>query len=147
MNKDIIKKGLIISKTLLFRYLLIQAGSFLRKPERVLSLADQAAAHVRRYQGLGDFAGDVVAGVKQLIRMVRAYARGEYNGITRTQVALIIGSILYFLTPVDIIPDAIPILGLLDDISLFAWLVMTIGEEMHEFAEWEQGLAASEEEE
>ncbi len=147
MNKEIIKKGLIISKTLLFRYLLIQAGSFLRKPERVLSLADRAAAHVRHYQGLGDFAGDVVAGVKQLIRMVRAYARGEYKGISRTQVALIIGAILYFLTPVDIIPDAIPFLGLLDDISLFAWLVMTIGEEMHEFADWEQGLAASEAEE
>ena len=147
MNKEIIKKGLIISKTLLFRYLLLQAGSFLRKPERVLSLADRAADHVRRYQGVGDFAGDVVAGVKQLIRMVRAYARGEYEGISRTQVVLIIGAILYFLTPVDIIPDAIPFLGLLDDISLFAWLVMTIGEEMQEFAEWEQGLAASEAEE
>jgi len=138
MNKEIIKKGIIISKTLLFRYLLIQAGGFLRKPERLLKLADQAVGRVRQYQGVGDFTTDIVSGIKQLIRMIRAYAQGEYDGITRTQLVLIVGTVLYFLTPVDIIPDAIPLIGLLDDVSLFAWLVMTISQEMEEFAAWEK---------
>lgn len=137
MNKDLIREGLRITKTLLFRVLIIHAGSFLRKPDRVWKLTKDAADRVQTYHTVGEFTHDVVDKVKQLCRMTRSYVRGEYEGITRTQVMMIIGTLLYFIMPVDMVPDTIPIIGYLDDLSLFSWLVFAISAEMQEFREWE----------
>jgi len=138
MNNSLIKEGLRITKTILFRVLIIHAGSFLRKPGRVWKLTKDAADRVQSYQSVGEFTHDIVDKVKQLCRMTRAYVRGEYEGITRTQVLMIIGSLLYFIIPVDMVPDTIPIIGYLDDLSLFSWLFFAISAEMEEYQEWEE---------
>jgi uncharacterized membrane protein YkvA (DUF1232 family) len=131
--KNLIRKGLIISQTLLFRFLLIRAGGFLRHPERILDTVHRAIHRLRSYEGPGALADDLLDSLKALFRMLKAYAKGEYQGLERNKALLILGSILYFLLPIDIVPDAIPILGWLDDLSLFAWVANTLHQELKEF--------------
>ncbi len=138
-DKDsLIERGLIISQTLLFRLLIIRAGGFLRNPRRILDLAERALKRLRAYDSVEALAGDALDALQTLLRMLRANARGDYTGLERKQLLMIIGSVLYFLSPVDLIPDAIPVLGLLDDLSLFAWLLNTLHEELRHFEAWER---------
>src|SRR5690606_6959912 len=47
------------------------------------------------------------------------------------------------LTPIDFVPDFIPVVGLLDDISLLAWFMTSIKEEIDKFADWEAAGSVS----
>ena len=41
--------------------------------------------------------------------------------------AIIIGSLGYLISPLDLIPDYIPVIGLMDDIGVLTWAVYRIG--------------------
>lgn len=43
---------------------------------------------------------------------------------------------MYFLSPVDAIPDFIPVFGMLDDIAVLAWLMKTLDDELNAFRTW-----------
>lgn len=74
-----------------------------------------------------------------LIRLVRAWGRGEYRKVTWKTVAIAAGALLYFLNPFDAIPDFIPAVGFLDDASMIALVVGSMRGEVQRFLEWEKG--------
>jgi len=45
--------------------------------------------------------------------------------------------LIYFLSPIDVIPDFIPVIGLLDDMALVAWFSSTLKDQLDKYAEWE----------
>ena len=142
MNKKIristlIKNGLKLSKTLLFRALTYRATGFLKKPQLILELLEQATKKLFKYQSKAELQHDVVANFGTSFRLLRAYADGSYRQISPKTFAITVATLLYFVLPIDIIPDVIPMLGLLDDISLLVWLFNTFGEELDAFQVWE----------
>lgn len=44
--------------------------------------------------------------------------------------SVVIAALLYFLTPVDAMPDFAPLLGYLDDIGVVAWTIKFLGDEI-----------------
>ncbi len=59
--------------------------------------------------------GDKLAYVPQMILLVRSYAIGEYREISKTELVLVLAALIYFVSPVDFVPDKIPFAGILDD--------------------------------
>lgn len=57
--------------------------------------------------------------VAQLLDWVRILAR-RFTQLTGPQKALVGGALLYFLAPVDLVPDFVPGAGLLDDLNMVA---------------------------
>ena len=53
-------------------------------------------------------------------QMIKDYFRGEYKEVPVGTIAAVIGTLLYVLAPVDLIPDFIPVVGYLDDAAVFA---------------------------
>ena len=53
--------------------------------------------------------------IKLLFEMIRDYWKGEYRAVPWTSIAMAVGALVYFLSPVDLIPDFIPVVGYLDD--------------------------------
>ena len=74
------------------------------------------------------------------IRMVKAYANGSYRDIDTKNIILMIASLVYFVTPIDLIPDFIPITGLLDDFTVVIWVFNKLQEEIDSFIAWENSL-------
>ncbi len=70
--------------------------------------------------------------------MVKAYAKGEYREIQWQNMVLIVAAILYFITPIDLIPDFIPITGLVDDFTVMVWVYNKIQQEVDKFILWEK---------
>ena len=50
-----------------------------------------------------------------MLRLIRAYFRGEYRNLSQDGLLTIIAAVSYLVDPFDLIPDEIPFLGFLDD--------------------------------
>lgn len=55
-----------------------------------------------------------------------------------TTIALIIGTLLYVISPIDMIPDALPAIGFLDDAAIIAATVEKIKVEIEKYKEWKK---------
>jgi uncharacterized membrane protein YkvA (DUF1232 family) len=74
-----------------------------------------------------------------LVRMMKAYVRGDYKEIPWKTIVLITAGLIYFVNPFDVVPDIIPVAGLMDDAALILWIFNTIGNDIEEFSKWESG--------
>ena len=48
----------------------------------------------------------------------------------------VVAGLMYFLSPVDAIPDFIPVFGMLDDVAVLAWLMKVLDDELNAFRAW-----------
>lgn len=101
-----------------------------------MRLVEKANREGRRLSSgpLAALAGDV----KALLRLIRAYAKGRYRDVSFESMVLIVGAILYVVSPIDVIPDSIAGVGLLDDAAVLAFVLRLVREEIDDFLEWEQ---------
>lgn len=76
-------------------------------------------------------------------RLLKAYASGEYRQLPWKTLIRVIAVLIYFVSPIDILPDFLPIVGLTDDIALMLWLFSGIKDDLEKFRQWEQTTAAT----
>ena len=62
---------------------------------------------------------------------------GRLPGDLWESLLLIVAAIIYFVSPVDAIPDVLPV-GLLDDAVVIAFVIGVVKEELDDFMEWEK---------
>ncbi|UFH56673.1 YkvA family protein [Spirosoma sp. KNUC1025] len=74
-------------------------------------------------------------------RLLRAYASGQYRELPWKTLLRVIAVLIYFVSPIDILPDFLPIVGLTDDIALMLWLFSGIKDDIEKFRQWEGGTA------
>jgi uncharacterized membrane protein YkvA (DUF1232 family) len=111
-----------------------RAERFLRDPDAADKLADKADAKVG---GKGSGAmSKIIAETRALIRLVRAYATGEYRHVSWESMVLVVGALIYVVSPIDVIPDVLPV-GLVDDAAVIAYVLTLVHEELVEFMQWE----------
>ena len=83
-----------------------------------------------------------ISAVKQIfsdyIRLFRSYINGSYRDVSWKSMLYITAVLLYFVTPTDLIPDFLPVTGLVDDATLAVWLYQHLTGEMTKFLEWEK---------
>jgi len=131
-------KGLKISQNVFFKVLTQRATKLIGKPAKIVFLLRDA------YQKLIDEKSDKTGFVQvrdimfSFIRLVRSYFRGEYRAISTKSIVIGIATLLYVVSPIDLVPDFIPIIGFADDISLMAWFIKAFQTELLKFREWEQ---------
>lgn len=47
--------------------------------------------------------------------------------------SIVVAAILYFIVPIDAMPDIVPLMGYLDDIGVIAWTIKFLGSEITEY--------------
>ena len=82
--------------------------------------------------------------IKLISRMLSNYLSGKYNETPWQTVVMLIAGLLYFLTPLDAIPDFIPIGGLIDDATVLVWLGKCFREDLANYKAWEDQVTTSE---
>lgn len=110
-------------------------GSTLNSPQKLLELV--ASAQIKTTKNLGDSLNAIMEPVNTVIRLLKAYASGEYRDISLESLTLIAASIIYFVMPVDVIPDFIIALGYTDDAALLAWTLRSVSQDLERFIAWE----------
>ncbi len=76
-----------------------------------------------------------------LFKLLKDYANGNYREVPFNVVAAIGGALLYVLSPIDLIPDFIPIIGYLDDAAVIAFCLNLIEKDLITYKIWKRESA------
>ena len=113
---------------------------FLPLAERLLSRGRLPAllfAVARKGPRIGRLREDV----KLLQSLCLAWWRGEYRAISPKALVTIVAGLLYFVSPIDAIPDWLLGVGFLDDIAVLGWVLKTVADELARFKAWRESQA------
>ncbi len=132
-----------ITKSFFFRRLLVRASGIIGKPFLLYEVAKNSLEKANKDSSIKGMASEGIASVRRLIRLVKAYAKGDYREVSKKNVILTVASLLYFVSPLDLIPDAIPFVGFLDDITIIGYVLSMLGEELTKFEAYENEQKAS----
>ena len=78
-----------------------------------------------------------------LTRMLRAWMQGDYKNISTKSIIAVVAALIYFVNPLDLIPDFIPIIGQIDDIFILGYLIKMLNKEIERFMVWEKEQKAA----
>jgi uncharacterized membrane protein YkvA (DUF1232 family) len=71
-----------------------------------------------------------------LLSLVKDYFNGNYKDIPKKSIIAIIAGILYFLSPVDLIPDFILGFGLIDDVFIIGLVIKQVAKDLEKYKIW-----------
>ena len=74
-------------------------------------------------------------------RLAKAYATGKYRAVSWRAMLILLAALIYFVNPLDLIPDLIPVAGFTDDFAILVWVYNSIQDEVDKFLEWEASQA------
>ena len=118
---------------LTFEQAKIKAESYVRHKEKLLWLIEKAAhKSVQCYE----FLLPSWESLQIFLRLLRAQLTGKFCAPAES-ILMIVAAVIYFLSPLDLIPDSIPVLGLIDDASVITWVAKANLTLISNFRQWE----------
>lgn len=102
---------------------------------KVLENSDSLKSKFRKQSKLVSFIDDF----KVLFSMLKDYYKGNYKAVPWYIISSIGATLLYVLTPVDSIPDFIPIAGYIDDAAIFGICLNFVRSEVEKYRVWKEG--------
>ena len=75
--------------------------------------------------------------VQTMLRVVRAYERGEYQQVSNDALMWIVAGLNYLVDPFDLIPDKTPFLGFVDDATVIEFVAGKTRQTLDDFMTWE----------
>ncbi len=113
------------------------APAFLRRgrlPALLLAVARKSGKQGWRFSALQE-------DLRILQGLCMAWWRGEYRAISSQALLAIVAALLYFVTPLDALPDWLPLVGFIDDLAVLAWVLRTWRDELAAFRAWREAQA------
>lgn len=105
-----------------------------RKTAELITHADTKLGKNRNQTGIKRVATEV----KGLIRLLKSYKNGTYRDVSGKSIVKIVVGLLYFVSPVDAIPDFIFGFGFIDDAFVIGFIVDNLRKEIDKFLQWEE---------
>jgi uncharacterized membrane protein YkvA (DUF1232 family) len=124
-----------ITQSAAFRRAAIDAETYARDPMRLRRLVADAVGKIGVIPR-GPFA-ETWPYLMAMIRLLRDYHRAEYRDISEQNLQVVIAAILYFVSPFDVIPDWVPVLGHIDDAFVIALALKSVRLDLDTFMAWE----------
>ena len=113
------------------------ARSYARDRRKTRHLVDQADAKVRQHGAMQRLRDDFL----ELLSLMRAWAAGNYTVVPWKSLLLGIAAVLYFVNPFDLVPDFLPLTGLVDDVAVLAYVLKSLQKDLGRFRDWRQAQA------
>jgi uncharacterized membrane protein YkvA (DUF1232 family) len=124
-----------ITQSEAFRRATADAEDYAGDPTRLQKLVQDAVGKLNTIPR-GPF-GETWPYLLAMIRVIRDYQRGEYSDIAAPKLLVIIAAIIYFVSPFDVIPDWIPVLGHIDDAFVITLALKSVRADLDTFMAWE----------
>ncbi len=113
-----------------------KAAKYVNNPQEARKLLNEAVN--KASQNKGGPLSEIWDSLQTLFSLVKDWVSGDYRGLPSKALLLTLAGIVYFVTPIDIIPEFIVGLGLLDDAVILGWIIRQIGKELEEYRSWKR---------
>lgn len=111
------------------------ANNLMEKVDRIPSLIERAGEKAEKKKGA---IREVWESLLAFFRLVLAWSKGEYRDVSLKTIAFLVAAIVYFVNPMDAIPDFLPFMGYTDDVAFILYVLGQVREELERFLEWEK---------
>lgn len=103
---------------------------------RVLELLNKASAKLEPLKS-APLLGDSVADVQDVVAMLNDYYHGRYRKLPFAVLAGSLAIVAYLVSPIDLIPDGVPVLGFIDDALIINVLLeLCVDAELSRYRKW-----------
>lgn len=92
----------------------------------------------KHVQKLGEYWEEV----KWVYSMIKDYVKGDYRHVPWRTIAVLVAALTYVLTPFDLVPDFIPIIGWSDDCFALAGALAFSKMDLDEYKVWKKAQGA-----
>ncbi len=124
--------NVIINAEELFQSNYNDAQELIESPDKVDKLLKRLERKLQQVPKLGG----ALAYIPKMGLMVNSFFRKQYTEVPIGIITAIIGVLLYFVSPIDAIPDFIPGIGLLDDAAVASASLCLVKSDLDEYMEW-----------
>lgn len=80
--------------------------------------------------------GEKLADVPIMASLVRSYVKKDYTDIPIGSIIAIVSALIYFVSPIDLIPDSIPLIGYFDDAAVVGACWKLVDSDVEEYVQW-----------
>ena len=101
------------------------------------TVVQRAEAIEQRFRGDGPL-GRLVEDGRLLLALIRDARRGRYRSVPVWTLSAAGFALLYVLNPFDLVPDALPVFGLLDDAAVVSACLALIEQDLYAYRRWRQ---------
>ena len=112
-----------------------EAQQLISEPSKVDELLLQLEQKLGEVPAVGETLSDLPA----MISMVKGYITKEYTQVSPKVIATIVAAFLYMIKKKDIIPDNIPVVGLVDDLAVLGLALKLSEPELNAFKAFRDG--------
>ena len=127
-------------------YVRSQFEGFRGKAEELLKDTGKLEEFLQRMEGklaTVPLLGSTLADLTVLISLVRSYIRNEYRDVSTKSIITVICCLIYVFSGRDVILDAIPVLGFVDDVAVIALAMKLIGDDLDKYRAFRPIVAAA----
>ncbi|MGD6831332.1 YkvA family protein [Sutcliffiella halmapala] len=115
-----------------------KAAEYLKDTNKLKNLLRRAENKAKNKESEKGFVQETWGSLKTMFELVKAYIKGDYRNIPYGSLLMIVGAILYFVMPLDAIPDAMVGLGFTDDAAVIALTYRKVKKDIDKFVAWKQ---------
>ena len=83
--------------------------------------------------------GEKIANIPVFVSMIKSYIKKEYTAFPINTLVSIVALLLYWISPIDLIPDKIPVFGKADDICALTMVLRGVGKDVEAYKAWKNG--------
>lgn len=73
-----------------------------------------------------------------LFSLIKDYAKGNYTDIPKSSIILVLAALLYFISPLDVVPDFLVGMGFLDDAFILGFVYKRMMKELMKYQAWKK---------
>ncbi|MEN8248394.1 MAG: DUF1232 domain-containing protein [Bacteroidota bacterium] len=115
-----------------------KAANIIGDREKMNSLVNASKGKLQTIKFEDSKVHRIAAHLRVIVRMIKAYADGSYRDLPWKSILAMVSSVIYFLMPLDLMPDFIPLTGLLDDFTVIMLVTGAFHQDIEAFLLWEE---------
>lgn len=100
----------------------------------IIAQEDKAMRTIEKSSALQQFRDDL----SLTYSLIKAYWNGEYREVPWATIAGLVGCLVYVISPIDLVPDFIPVAGFLDDATVVGIALKAFHMDLMTFAQWRE---------
>lgn len=80
--------------------------------------------------------GENLSEIPIMALLIKSYLKKEYKEVPVGTIIAILSALIYFVSPVDLIPDVVPGVGYVDDAAVIGFALLMVKSDLDGYKEW-----------